>query len=388
MRTPPLLADFTHTRVCKPFCEKYLTLTWFVVSFQNGVLRLHSARGLQTMSFYFNLIRLPVHHIGIERFVPALNDPRRQLLGGGVEQGKVEVFCGVAGGVEHSVGRRVAQARILKEHHRAHLLPVEGFFICAQIPVGVLQPQPSGQAVAQIGVCAGAVDGQRVALPAQALEVEHPQLLVAAFQLIGQRGGAVFAVVLGVEGREDDVAGQLVGPSEPRRCLQHRRHARGVVVGASHQQRSTLARAVEVGAQQNRLGAVPAGQVGDRVLRRAQLIDGVGQPQTNLIARLVELRIDLLGDQDAAGGARSIGVVGAVGDVAACQAEPAGRAFQVKLGVPDALALVAEGVVGGEGKGGVHRLRRGPEGPVHAQLERRSRCRPGRPATPSRAAPR
>ena len=26
MRTPPLLADFTHTRACKPFCEKYLTL--------------------------------------------------------------------------------------------------------------------------------------------------------------------------------------------------------------------------------------------------------------------------------------------------------------------------------------------------------------------------
>ena len=23
---PPLLADFTHARVCKPFCEKYLTL--------------------------------------------------------------------------------------------------------------------------------------------------------------------------------------------------------------------------------------------------------------------------------------------------------------------------------------------------------------------------
>ena len=175
------------------------------------------------MSFYFNLIRLPVHHIGIERFVPALNDPRRQLLGGGIEQGKVEVFCGVAGGAEHGGSRRVAQARILKEHHRAHLLPVEGFFICAQIPVGVLQPQPSGQAVAQIGVCAGAVDGQRVALPAQALEVEHPQLLVAAFQLIGQRGGAVFAVVLGVEGREDDVARQLVGLSEPRRrCVQNR----------------------------------------------------------------------------------------------------------------------------------------------------------------------
>ena len=26
MRTPPLLADFTHTRACKPFCEKSLTL--------------------------------------------------------------------------------------------------------------------------------------------------------------------------------------------------------------------------------------------------------------------------------------------------------------------------------------------------------------------------
>ena len=26
MRTPPLLADFTHIRVCKPFCEISLTL--------------------------------------------------------------------------------------------------------------------------------------------------------------------------------------------------------------------------------------------------------------------------------------------------------------------------------------------------------------------------
>ena len=26
MRTPPLLADFTHIRVCKPFCENSLTL--------------------------------------------------------------------------------------------------------------------------------------------------------------------------------------------------------------------------------------------------------------------------------------------------------------------------------------------------------------------------
>ncbi len=26
MRTPPLLADFIHTRVCKPICEKLLTV--------------------------------------------------------------------------------------------------------------------------------------------------------------------------------------------------------------------------------------------------------------------------------------------------------------------------------------------------------------------------
>jgi hypothetical protein len=29
LRTPPLLADFTHIRVCKPFCENSLTLPVF-----------------------------------------------------------------------------------------------------------------------------------------------------------------------------------------------------------------------------------------------------------------------------------------------------------------------------------------------------------------------
>ena len=28
MRMPPLLADFSHARACKPFCEKYLTLPY------------------------------------------------------------------------------------------------------------------------------------------------------------------------------------------------------------------------------------------------------------------------------------------------------------------------------------------------------------------------
>ena len=31
MRTPPLLADFIHHRVCKPICEKLLTLFFFLL---------------------------------------------------------------------------------------------------------------------------------------------------------------------------------------------------------------------------------------------------------------------------------------------------------------------------------------------------------------------
>lgn len=31
MRTPPSLADFTHARACKPFCEKSLTLPTILI---------------------------------------------------------------------------------------------------------------------------------------------------------------------------------------------------------------------------------------------------------------------------------------------------------------------------------------------------------------------
>ena len=31
---PPLLADFSHARACKPFCEKYLTLPGQVALFE------------------------------------------------------------------------------------------------------------------------------------------------------------------------------------------------------------------------------------------------------------------------------------------------------------------------------------------------------------------
>ena len=30
MRTPPLLADFSHARACKPFCENSLTLPFYM----------------------------------------------------------------------------------------------------------------------------------------------------------------------------------------------------------------------------------------------------------------------------------------------------------------------------------------------------------------------
>ncbi|SUO03472.1 Uncharacterised protein [Faecalicoccus pleomorphus] len=39
---PPLLADFTHARPCKPFCEKYLTLP---PEIQNGLYRLINVSG-------------------------------------------------------------------------------------------------------------------------------------------------------------------------------------------------------------------------------------------------------------------------------------------------------------------------------------------------------
>ena len=39
MRTPPLLADFTHTRVCKPICAKLLTLPDAETLVRQAVLR-------------------------------------------------------------------------------------------------------------------------------------------------------------------------------------------------------------------------------------------------------------------------------------------------------------------------------------------------------------
>ena len=38
MRTPPLLADFIHHRVCKPICEKLLTLPISIEDFFHSEL--------------------------------------------------------------------------------------------------------------------------------------------------------------------------------------------------------------------------------------------------------------------------------------------------------------------------------------------------------------
>lgn len=38
MRTPPLLADFSHARACKPFCENSLTLPIPVLGVGQGIL--------------------------------------------------------------------------------------------------------------------------------------------------------------------------------------------------------------------------------------------------------------------------------------------------------------------------------------------------------------
>lgn len=41
---PPLLADFTHARVCKPFCEKFLTLPDMLVLHSGKHLRNHTTK--------------------------------------------------------------------------------------------------------------------------------------------------------------------------------------------------------------------------------------------------------------------------------------------------------------------------------------------------------
>ena len=43
MRTPPLLADFSHARACKPFCENSLTLPAWQKSFVESIRRVNNS---------------------------------------------------------------------------------------------------------------------------------------------------------------------------------------------------------------------------------------------------------------------------------------------------------------------------------------------------------
>ena len=47
MRTPPLLADFSHARACKPFCEKYLTLPDSFFQLREGTTKIDVQTKLQ-----------------------------------------------------------------------------------------------------------------------------------------------------------------------------------------------------------------------------------------------------------------------------------------------------------------------------------------------------
>ena len=60
---PPLLADFSHARACKPFCEKYLTLPAALhAAGLNGYGTLLAGKHITTLQFRqkqaFNLVSL------------------------------------------------------------------------------------------------------------------------------------------------------------------------------------------------------------------------------------------------------------------------------------------------------------------------------------------
>lgn len=71
---PPLLADFTHARVCKPFCEKFLTLPGLI----------HTNR-LSFEKSYTNKNRLKIRqrlYTGIWGIQPILFCPVTEKIGG------------------------------------------------------------------------------------------------------------------------------------------------------------------------------------------------------------------------------------------------------------------------------------------------------------------
>lgn len=53
MRTPPLPTDFTHARVCKPFCEKYLTLPLMGVAMEVVVVLVLAYLAIEFYALYW-----------------------------------------------------------------------------------------------------------------------------------------------------------------------------------------------------------------------------------------------------------------------------------------------------------------------------------------------
>ena len=51
MRTPPLLADFIHHRVCKPICEKLLTLPVDLKRLELSTSRMRTERSPKRAGF-------------------------------------------------------------------------------------------------------------------------------------------------------------------------------------------------------------------------------------------------------------------------------------------------------------------------------------------------
>ena len=72
MRMPPLLADFSHARACKPFCEKYLTLPKLKAGIVGLGCVLHFV--LLFVLIDFLLIPFPAHR---HRLLPLLPGHRK-----------------------------------------------------------------------------------------------------------------------------------------------------------------------------------------------------------------------------------------------------------------------------------------------------------------------
>lgn len=67
--------------------------------FSNDFSRLYSLASKKILNRLWNISILPVHHIGRQRLIPALNDPSRQPFGDVIQHVKIQIVCGIIDGV-------------------------------------------------------------------------------------------------------------------------------------------------------------------------------------------------------------------------------------------------------------------------------------------------